>query len=303
MGESVTYAVSRNPFPPSFGDTTNHQESDHQFFNGVGEPQGGADMIHNTDNYSQFNAPLAPPVWGAQRQDQFQNDPPGAEETYFPAQGYRRSLDTSGKSNNVSSYTDEQLKHQQGQETVPPPPPTSFFNQASGKQPFTRPGISDSVVPHGVQGPTTFAPPPPPQTFGSSDMEQRGTIGQGQDKAAVEEQQPLQHSTVASAVHKYRRDILDDDSSDEDTKEYRAFREGLEKSRAKVNPNLQAGRRKLEEFKRKKAAALSRKNSLEQQRQFVKQEYAESKLDEAREEIERLRKENKLLLADVESQA
>eukprot|EP00890_Picochlorum_soloecismus_P004545 jgi/Picsp_1/5091/NSC_02454-R1_---NA--- len=42
-------------------------------------------------------------------------------------------------------------------------------------------------------------------------------------------------------------------------------KEETEDHKIKINPNLQAGRRKLEEFKRKKAAALSRKSSAQKQ--------------------------------------
>ncbi len=54
--------------------------------------------------------------------------------------------------------------------------------------------------------------------------------------------------------------------------------------------NLAAGRRKLEEFKRKKALALSKKTqtALSEEKKF---EYSEAKLGEAQEEIQRLRAE------------
>ena len=56
------------------------------------------------------------------------------------------------------------------------------------------------------------------------------------------------------------------------------------------NLNLAAGRRKLEEFKRKKALALAKKTQtgLSEEKKF---EYAEAKLGEAREEIQSLREE------------
>ena len=65
------------------------------------------------------------------------------------------------------------------------------------------------------------------------------------------------------------------------------------------NLNLAAGRRKLEEFKRKKALALAKKTQTAMSDE-KKYEYAEAKLEEAREEIQQLRAE---LRAAVSSSA
>ena len=65
---------------------------------------------------------------------------------------------------------------------------------------------------------------------------------------------------------------------------------GERRSITASNLNLAAGRRKLEEFKRKKALALAKKTqtALSEEKKF---EYSEAKLSEAREEIQSLRAE------------
>ena len=282
--------MSQNPFPASFGD-----ESDHQFFSTIGEVSAQDNIVHVPENLSQFNSDAAISGHRDQGQGEIQNGPQGAEETYFPAQGYRRSLDT--KDNTCNGHGEGRIEG----EDPPPPPPTSFFDQVPGKQPAHETNETEAQT--AMPGKPTFAPPPPPQMYGSSGVGHDAAMTQEKD-ASLKEQDIVPHPINVPAVGKYGRDLIDDDSSDdEDAREYRAFREGGEGSREKVNANLQAGRRKLEEFKRKKAAALSRKNSLSQQREIVRQEFAETKLDEAREEIERLRNEVRQLSADVESQA
>jgi len=85
-------------------------------------------------------------------------------------------------------------------------------------------------------------------------------------------------------------------------------KEETEDAKIKLNPNLQAGRRKLEEFKRKKAAALSRKSSGQKQgdspsseKQLSYTQQSESHESAAnREEIVRLKSELEMASKELE---
>eukprot|EP00889_Picochlorum_renovo_P005060 jgi/Picre1/32090/NNA_007438.t1 len=77
-----------------------------------------------------------------------------------------------------------------------------------------------------------------------------------------------------------------------------------ERAKNKLNPSLEAGRRKLEEFKRKKAAVLSRRSSITSSQyndSGVKSDVLEARLQEAQEEIKKMKSDVQRLTEEVEA--
>lgn len=305
MGEMATFVVSENPFPASFVD---NEESEHHFFNTIGENNGmeqpGMITSRIETPYAQLNIGSNGQTHDVCGRVQTQDGPRGEEETYFPSQGYQRaSTDVQKNEHSMVHSTEQHREETLNHEVVPPPPPTAFFDQVTAEG-FSRRATDAGTWPEESLS-ETIAPRSQQYGYGAGTaamvFHPKDPAGPHGDVCVGTEQPPS-----ASADTEYKKSVTnhDNDSSDDETREPRiGYHDGTARTKAKVNPNLQAGRRKLEEFKRKKAAALSRKNSLSQQREYVRQEFAETKLEEAQEEIQRLRSEVQQLSTDVEAYA
>lgn len=277
MGDPTTYMVSNNPIASAFGG------QDDEFFNSIGQENSGPSsqyvnmeepQMYNQDGmqqqYAQYSVYDQPIV--------------GDQETYLPGQGpdtQQPSMETEVMMNNSNSnpifeqqqeeeeekekegLVDSQLPQVSSSEEPVPPPPTLFQNQ----QPADKFESISSVrrQPGIVATQSAFAPP---QSFGYGVAQQQG------HQQIVEEEEDGVSSSRESAP------------------------------KGRLNPSLEAGRRKLEEFKRKKAAVLSRRSSITSSQyndSGVKSDVLEARLQEAQEDIKKMKFDMQRLTEEVEA--
>ena len=318
MGDSTAYTVSEKPI--TFG----VDDSDQQFFNSIDEPSQGNQFGYNMTTYDPYQNQVQDGS-DAMRQDAGQGFQMNTfdQETYAPIQGYQRQyVDESdykvregynyddrrdfggvtpasegfdgsvAKQDNLGSYPGAV----EDSGALPPPPPMAFQNQSkdtdAGSNGF---GSISSLQQkgYGATATASFAPPPSGLAFGGAVTTMTVPHADVVDSIANNQ----------SAVSP-REESRGNDNKGQYEAESPSLSDRTEQVKmGKVNPSLQAGRRKLEEFKRKKAAVLSRKNSSTQQHEYVKAEFTDAKLEEAREEIQRLKIEVKMLSNDLERRA
>lgn len=275
MGDPTTYMVSNNPIASAFGG------QDDEFFSSIGQENSGPSSQHMNMTEPQMYTSDG-------MQQQFAQysvyDQPivGDQETYLPGQGpdtRHPSVETEGIMNNSNSnpifeqqqqeeeekegQVDSQLPKVSSSEEPVPPPPTSFQNQqhTGGFESIS----SVRRQPGAAATQSAFAPPQ--------------SIGYGVA-------QPQAHQQFV----------------EEEEDGVSSSRESVPKIR--LNPSLEAGRRKLEEFKRKKAAVLSRRSSITSSQyndSGVKSDVLEARLQEAQEEIKKMKSDVQRLTEEVEA--
>ena len=316
MGDSTAYTVSEKPI--TFG----VDDSDQQFFNSIDEPSQGNQIGYNMNSYDQYqnnvqhgSGPMHQDVGQGFQTNKFD------QETYAPIQGYQRQyVEESqynvgeghnyddrrdfGGVNTVSERFDGSVTQQdnagsypgaaEDSSVLPPPPPMAFQNQSNGNGDASNGlGSIASMKQRGNVSTATasFAPPPPSGL----------AFGGGATTMMVPHSDVVEPRADNQTAVSPKEDSGGDDLKGQYEAESPSLSDRADQVKTgKVNPNLQAGRRKLEEFKRKKAAVLSRKNSASQQHEYVKAEFTDTKLEEAREEIQRLKIEVKILSSDLE---
>lgn len=257
--------VSNNPIASAFGG------QDDEFFNSIGQDNSSEHM--NVQDPQMYN----PEAMHQQYAQYSVYDQPivGDQETYLPGQG----PDTRAQQSQVEP---EGIMDNSNSNPV-------FEQQQEGHVDSQLPKVSsseDSVPPP----PTSFQNQQHPGGFESISSVKRQSGGGATQNAFAPPQ------SFGYGVAQEHEQVVEEEDG------VSSGRESVPKGR--LNPSLEAGRRKLEEFKRKKAAVLSRRSSITSSHyndSGANADVLEARLQEAQEEVRKMKATVDRLTEEVEA--